>query len=1027
MKDRGIVSAAGTGGVGVGASMEQRGRTVSPRYITPWLCLAAVLGGCTSTAPPDDSGHVGATAEALTSSVTYRRGVLGTVTDTFISASEMGKGFGAQEKLRVSAKNEALLRFDLSAIPSSAVINSATLSLYLNGGDDEQDDDCDEGSREGFPVVPIKIHRATAAWGESTATFSSFNQQFDPTVAGTVLPTSANVFKSVDLKTLVQQWVGGAPNYGMLIRTTGRRHTIFVSSEGGKVSLRPSLTISYTTPDDHCAPNPCANAGKCQNSANGFTCTCATGYAGPTCQTLVDNCAGSPCMNGGTCTNGVDSYTCSCASGYTGTNCQTNINECAPNPCQNGGVCTDGVNSHTCACAPGYTGANCETLVNNCASSPCQNGGTCTSGVNTYTCSCPAGYTGANCEALVDNCAPNPCQSGGTCANGVNSYTCNCAPGYAGATCGTLVDNCASGPCQNGGSCTNGVGTYACACAPGYSGANCEVDINDCAAQPCGNGGVCVDGINSFSCICAPGFTGATCAVNIDDCAGAPCHHGGTCSDGIASFACACSAAWTGPTCDVAVDACAAQPCLRGGTCTAGNPGEFSCACPPNFGGARCEIDASQGLAVTVPAVPANTTIPHTILAGVATTLKGRALGPATQFSWDFGDGSGGTGWATIADAASLDVKHTYQGPAGYRFFATLSVRLSAFSAPQSAVYPLMVADPASSPDPRTAIAIDEGLWFLHKRLGRSSTPSGIALGSEGGGDCQSLAAFERHGSSVTGSIYSDPYSDDAQRLLANVSLQIHDVHGNGRLMLESFSGSSENLGACGDALLAVPRSYVMPAGAAVGRTLGDLTQGFADGVVLEQFPDGSWVHDPFATYGATRWLDNIQRLGAVVPARVWSAANDWWSSGGAVYTQCSATPSTLDLGWDFVFNSQRLYDALLAGTPASAALIQGGYGFLDAHWSDALFGCAVTEEAAVLALEASNTTQLAPNACDGTATGLGFDWYADPSRGLAHVLAARQRPDGSWVDLDDAGHACFNFAGIGGATAITVSLLIGR
>ncbi len=504
--------------------MEQRHSTVVCGFATLWLAVAAVLGGCDAAPPPSDRApQVGTTTEALTTSVTYRRGVLGTVADTFISASEMGKSFGAQEKLRVSAKNEALLRFDLSAIPSSAVINSATLSLYLNGGDDEQDDDGADGSREGFPVVPIKIHRATSAWSESTGTYASFNQQFDSTVAGTILATSANVFKSVDMKMLVQQWVNGAPNYGMLIRTTGKRHTIFVSSEGGKVSLRPSLTISYTTPDDHCSSNPCANGGSCQNSANGFTCTCSPGYVGTTCETLVDNCAGSPCLNGGTCTSGINSYSCSCAAGYTGTNCQTNTNECAPNPCQNGGVCTDGVNSHTCACPPGYTGANCETLINNCAGSPCQNGGTCTSGVNSYTCACPAGYTGSNCQSLVDNCTPNPCGNGGTCANGVNSYTCNCAPGYTGANCETLINNCAGSPCQNGGTCTSGVNSYTCACPAGYTGANCEIDINECAPTPCQNGGSCVDDVGSFTCLCAPGYTGATCDTLVDICASAPC------------------------------------------------------------------------------------------------------------------------------------------------------------------------------------------------------------------------------------------------------------------------------------------------------------------------------------------------------------------------------------------------------------------------------------------------------------------------------------------------------------------------
>ena len=37
---------------------------------------------------------------------------------------------------------------------------------------------------------------------------------------------------------------------------------------------------------DACSPNPCKNGGACNRAANGgFTCYCANGYSGTTCQT----------------------------------------------------------------------------------------------------------------------------------------------------------------------------------------------------------------------------------------------------------------------------------------------------------------------------------------------------------------------------------------------------------------------------------------------------------------------------------------------------------------------------------------------------------------------------------------------------------------------------------------------------------------------------------------------------------------------------------------------------------------------
>ena len=37
----------------------------------------------------------------------------------------------------------------------------------------------------------------------------------------------------------------------------------------------------------------------------------------------VDDCRPNPCNNGGSCTDGVNTFSCNCATGFTGTTCDT--------------------------------------------------------------------------------------------------------------------------------------------------------------------------------------------------------------------------------------------------------------------------------------------------------------------------------------------------------------------------------------------------------------------------------------------------------------------------------------------------------------------------------------------------------------------------------------------------------------------------------------------------------------------------------------------------------------------------------
>jgi hypothetical protein len=504
--------------------------------------VVLVAGGCAG----GEQASVKVTEQAVSTCL-----VVDAAGDAMLSNPPMTQTFGTKPILRVGGKDESLVKFAMPALPANAVVDSATLELYVS---------------DSASSAPINVHRALAPWTENTVSYASFAQQFEPTVVGAFVAFGSSGQKSIDLTALTRSWLAGTPNHGVLLESAANGKTILVSREGGTAAQTPRLRVCYSEPTtNHCAPDPCEH-GLCTDTGTGYTCACDAGYTGATCGTLIDNCAAEPCANGGTCANQVGGYACTCAAGYEGANCESIVNNCAQAPCQNGGVCTNAIGAYSCACPPGYDGTNCEHLIDHCAGDPCQHG-SCSNSASGYTCACDVGYSGDHCEIDIDDCSTNPCQSGGTCIDGVASFTCACPVDRGGTYCELDLNRCSQHPCLNGASCTNVGGGYTCGCAPGYTGTNCEVDINECAGHPCENDGVCVDDVAGFACQCAAGYAGPTCAIEIDECASAPCQHGGTCTDQVAGFTCACPTGYAGATCEV--DLCAGATMAIGDTVSA--------------------------------------------------------------------------------------------------------------------------------------------------------------------------------------------------------------------------------------------------------------------------------------------------------------------------------------------------------------------------------------------------------------------------------------------------------------------------
>ncbi|CAG9567385.1 unnamed protein product [Danaus chrysippus] len=71
------------------------------------------------------------------------------------------------------------------------------------------------------------------------------------------------------------------------------------------------------------------------------------------------SCLSSPCVNGGTCHDDDDTYSCACANGWTGPTCNDSV--CDHNPCQSGGSCVQHPGSgFLCLCPYGKHGIFCE-------------------------------------------------------------------------------------------------------------------------------------------------------------------------------------------------------------------------------------------------------------------------------------------------------------------------------------------------------------------------------------------------------------------------------------------------------------------------------------------------------------------------------------------------------------------------------------------------------------------------------------------------------------------------------------------
>lgn len=173
-------------------------------------------------------------------------------------------------------------------------------------------------------------------------------------------------------------------------------------------------------------------------------------------------------------------------------------------------------------------------------------------------------------------------------------------------------------------------------------------------------------------------------------------------------------------------------------------------------------------VAKTVPWVATTPTVPHDTVVGATILLKGTSdvAGGSIVYWWDPGDGGTCPASAaspqavTTGNQYALECSHVYSGSGV--FTATLYVKDNAAATPNTGTALYYVAIRADQLSVRVNMAIDAGLWYMHKNLSRYSC-AGTACGDWNGfgapgATATFLNAFEVNGHVPNGQ--TAPYAE---------------------------------------------------------------------------------------------------------------------------------------------------------------------------------------------------------------------------------------------------------------------------
>ena len=476
-------------------------------------------------------------------------------------------------------------------------------------------------------------------------------------------------------------------------------------------------------------------------------------------------------------------------------------------------------------------------------------------------------------------------------------------------------------------------------------------------------------------------------------------------------------------------------------------------------------VQAAAPVVKTVPWVASNPLIPHTTFAGRTVRLKGTSdqQGANIQYSWDFGDGSA-VATGTVTNRHAVEASHVYAGTPGTVWTARLTLSNTNTGESASKAYFVQMKD--KTLDAEVNVAIDEGLWYLHKTQNRTTS------GGFEGGDWTTTNGFYGLGAAnlnafhVNGHVPSgpadNPYTETSARgvrslfsMLAASGLAAQtnplgtfnpDGNGNGLGVLVNQAYPFYQGGMFIDAIVSTGTPNAMattgPANV-VGRTYKDIVQDMVDFYLYCQYDSnggGGWRYNcnEFPDNSVAQWA----AIGLIAAERQWGIAvpsiakrwNRYWldysqhPNGSFGYTDINSvwgpfatTPSGM---------VQMAMDGIGRGTPEGAndPSWDRAESFLRDHFADG-GGFTTNIKAYYYGLFSFTKSMLLHDSNgDGVAEPITLlrsstpgvppiDWYAaevakgDSTNGVARTLVNDQLPSGQWTGHGDSSQAAFETA----------------
>ncbi len=442
------------------------------------------------------------------------------------------------------------------------------------------------------------------------------------------------------------------------------------------------------------------------------------------------------------------------------------------------------------------------------------------------------------------------------------------------------------------------------------------------------------------------------------------------------------------------------------------------------------------------------TEIPHTVIAETQTRLKAVVYGKSggtgnpLQVMWNFGDGTT-SAWTNISTATgfvrvdAVEIAHTYgalpNGVQSKPFTATLTVRDSEGRTASDHYQIRVYGTPTDAL--RANVAIDEGLWYLHKTQTRSGGDMGRWTGSVAGHNAKgsqtasALQAMVINGHLLLGDPGQDPYVYDVRigfdglmgclttRAISAEPAGNPDTLANGIGLQCTISGRPVYEGGqIMDAICATQlpnyRIYAGSAGVTYGRTLQDIVQDMVDMYAWGQDDSGSdkggWRYnwDSDSDNSAAQWAAIGMHaaegvFGCTVPAFVKTENESWLDysfhynnrrygytySGNAAWSYFNTTVSAMvQLAFCNIGTSDARWSR-------AEAYVADNWGSFNSNSNKAYYGTYALVKAMRLARPAPVVT-FASN---------GLDWYADPNTGVRQRLLNDQNADGSWYSSDSS------------------------